>query len=178
MIGWVKEAIILAISRQLGIGWKGIASIIRRAVMRGLARRKEQVVANICVDEVSYRKGHKYLTIVSNADTGTVLYVGRSYSRTVLVGLRYLSTYLPINQIRTVLCKTTSNHSLLRLWLGWMCTKRRLHRVSTIRRQVRSWMSGNCLTIFRGYQNIFGKYKIIMAHSVPAMRRHPVALDY
>ena len=75
-IGWAKEASILAVSRQLGIGWKAIDGIIRRAVERGLLRRIDGVVENICVDEVSYKKRHKYLTIVSDADTGTVLYVG------------------------------------------------------------------------------------------------------
>ncbi len=32
VIGWAKKASLLAISRQLGIGWKGIAGIQRRAV--------------------------------------------------------------------------------------------------------------------------------------------------
>ena len=62
--------------RYPGIGWKAINGIIRRAVKRGLVRKIDGVVENICVDEVSYKKRHQYLTIVSDADTGTVLYVG------------------------------------------------------------------------------------------------------
>ncbi|MYJ45361.1 MAG: ISL3 family transposase, partial [Rhodothermaceae bacterium] len=101
VIGWAKEASILAISRQLDLGWKAINRIIQRAVERGLARRTERVVANICVDR--YKKGHKYLTIVSDADTGTVLYVGigrdkaaltrwyRQLSSTQLEGIRSVS---------------------------------------------------------------------------------------
>ncbi len=38
VIGWAKEASLLAISRQLGIGWKGIAGIQRRAG-EGLKKR-------------------------------------------------------------------------------------------------------------------------------------------
>ncbi len=102
VIGWVKEASILAMSRQLGIGWKGIAGIIRRAVMRGLARRKEQVVANICVDEVSYRKRHKYLTIVSNADTGTVLYVGIGRDKLALMSWYQQLSPAQLEGIRSV----------------------------------------------------------------------------
>ena len=34
------------------------------------------MVAHICVNETSYRKGHKYVTVVSDAKVGTVLYVG------------------------------------------------------------------------------------------------------
>ncbi len=70
--GWIKEASILAISRQMGLGWKAIAGIVHR----GLARKKEQVIANICVDEVAYKKGHKYFTVVSDADTATVSALG------------------------------------------------------------------------------------------------------
>ena len=83
VIGWAKEASILAISRQLNLGWKAINRIIQRAVERGLARRTEQVVANVCVDR--YKKGHKHLTIVSDADTGTVLYVGIGRDKRALV---------------------------------------------------------------------------------------------
>ncbi len=81
VIGWAKEASLLVISRQLGIGWKGIAGIQRRAVERGKARRKEEVVANLCVDEVAY---HKCLTMVSNADT--VLYVGLGQEKGTRMG--------------------------------------------------------------------------------------------
>ncbi len=76
VIGWAKEASILAVSRQLGIGWKAIYGILHRAVERGLDRRIDRVVQGICVDEVSCKKRHKYLTIVSDAAMGTVLYVG------------------------------------------------------------------------------------------------------
>ena len=76
VIGWAKEASILAVSRQLGIGWKAIYGILHRAVERGLDRRIDRVVQDICVGEVSYKKRHKYLTIVSDAATGTVFYVG------------------------------------------------------------------------------------------------------
>ncbi len=72
VIGWIKEASLLAISRQMGLGWKALAGIVQR----GLARKKEQVVANICVDEVAYKKGHKDFTVVSDADTATVSALG------------------------------------------------------------------------------------------------------
>ncbi len=102
VIGWIKEASILAISRQMGLGWKAIAGIVHRAVQRGLARKKEQVVANICVDEVAYKKGHKYFTVVSDADTATVLYVGIGRDQKVLMRwFQQLSTE-QLNGIRSM----------------------------------------------------------------------------
>ncbi len=102
VIGWAKEASLLAISRQLGIGWKGIAGIQRRAVERGKARRKEEVVANLCVDEVAYRRGHTYLTVVSNADTGKVLYVGLGREKGTLVGWYQQLSPAQLQGIRSV----------------------------------------------------------------------------
>ena len=85
--GWAKEASILPVARQLGIGWKKTKRIFHLAAERGLGRRTERVVVNICVDEVSYKKRHKYLTIVSDADTGTGLYVGTGRDNTALTRL-------------------------------------------------------------------------------------------
>ncbi|MDE2644603.1 MAG: transposase [Bacteroidota bacterium] len=102
VIGWSKEASILAVSRQLGIGWKGIAGIIHRAVGRGLERRIERVVANVYVDDVSDSKGYKYHTIVSGADTGTVLYEGIGRDKPVLA--RWFVQFSPawLDGIRSV----------------------------------------------------------------------------
>ena len=101
VIGWTKVASILAVSRQVGIGWKGISGIIHRAVERGLRRRAERVAAHICVDEVSYKKRHKHLTIVSDADTGTVLYVGIGRNKTALACLYQQLSSVQLHGIRS-----------------------------------------------------------------------------
>ena len=55
-----------------------------RAVERGLEYRESQIVSHICVDETSFRKGHKYITVVSDATSGKVLYVGIGRTKKVL----------------------------------------------------------------------------------------------
>ena len=50
---------------------------MQRAVKRGLARRKKDVCATSWVDETAFRKRHDYVSIVSDQDNGTVLYVGK-----------------------------------------------------------------------------------------------------
>ncbi len=47
VLGWLQEASILAVSRQLGVGWKAISRIMGRAVERGLEHRESQMVAHI-----------------------------------------------------------------------------------------------------------------------------------
>jgi transposase len=73
VIDWLKEATSAAVSRQLGVSWNAIDGIMQRAVKRGLARRKRTPSRHIGVDETSFRKGHDYVTVVS--DGKTVLHV-------------------------------------------------------------------------------------------------------
>lgn len=73
VIDWLKEATVAAVSRRLGVSWNAIDGIMQRAVTRGLARRKRTPARHIGVDETSFRKGHDYVTVVS--DGATVLHV-------------------------------------------------------------------------------------------------------
>ncbi|MYF40417.1 MAG: ISL3 family transposase [Rhodothermaceae bacterium] len=83
-IDWLQEASISAVARLLDLSWNAIDGIMRRAVERGLARRSEQSFTRIGVDETSYKKGHKYITVVSDSDTGTVLYAGQGRTKASL----------------------------------------------------------------------------------------------
>ena len=74
-IDWMKEASLLAVHRLLGISWDEAAGIQERAVRRGLERRKAVSPKRIGVDETSFQKRHEYVTVVSNQETGEVLYV-------------------------------------------------------------------------------------------------------
>ena len=51
-------------------------SIQRRAVQRGMAHRKNAPLRRVGVDEKSARKGHNYLTLVSDQEEGTVRWIG------------------------------------------------------------------------------------------------------
>lgn len=74
VIGWLQITSISGVRKQLGMSWNAVDGIMRRAVARGQARQKRQSPVHICVDEVSIKKGHKYMTIVSTG-TGQVLSV-------------------------------------------------------------------------------------------------------
>jgi len=75
VISWLHEASILGVSRQMSLSWDEAAGIQERAVRRGLARRKCEPSVRISVDETSFRKRHKYVTVVSDQDTTNVVYV-------------------------------------------------------------------------------------------------------
>ena len=75
VLDWLKEASIQAVARQLSLSWNAIAGIMQRAVTRGLARRTHESPTRIGVDETSFRKGHDYVTVVTDQQEGHVLHV-------------------------------------------------------------------------------------------------------
>ena len=79
VISWLKAASIHSVSKQLRLSWTAIDNIMERAVRRGLADTPDRDTSQLAVDETSFRKGHDYVTIVSN-HLGQVLAVedGRS----------------------------------------------------------------------------------------------------
>jgi transposase len=74
-IDWMLQAPIDAVSKRLQITWDMAAGIQKRAVERGLARRKSEPRKNIGIDETSFQRRHEYVTIVNDLDRTRVLYV-------------------------------------------------------------------------------------------------------
>lgn len=72
----LREADVLGSTRILRISWDEAHHIMRRAVARGLAAKGELGGRRLGVDEKAIAKGHKYFTVVTNLDKGTVEYVG------------------------------------------------------------------------------------------------------
>ena len=66
VIEWLLEASTQAVGRQLNLSWNAVDGIMRRAVARGLLRRKRRRLTRISVDETSFRKRHDYVTIVTD----------------------------------------------------------------------------------------------------------------
>jgi len=60
----------------LNLSWNEIHFIQKRAVQRGLNRRKELKTEFIGVDEKSFKKGQSYVTILYNLESASVIDVG------------------------------------------------------------------------------------------------------
>jgi transposase len=69
------ETDILGATKILRISWDEAWHIQERAVARGMAKKAKRVVARVGVDEKAIAKGHKYLTLVSDIDRGTIEYI-------------------------------------------------------------------------------------------------------
>src|SRR3954467_9012809 len=61
---------------HLGVGWDLIKDIQKRDLSRRFARPKLKHLRHIAIDEISIGKGHRYLTLVLDLETGRVVFVG------------------------------------------------------------------------------------------------------
>ncbi len=82
-ISWLKVATIKSVAEHLRLSWDEADGIMQRAVRRGLARKTKRLPTAIGVDETSYQKRHKYVTIVNDLGGG-VEYVADGRGEEVL----------------------------------------------------------------------------------------------
>ncbi len=60
-------------SLGLRISWSEMNTIMKRAVRQGLARRKNETIKHIGMDEKSFLKGHRYISVMVDIDERRVL---------------------------------------------------------------------------------------------------------
>lgn len=65
-----------AAARMFRVAWRTVGGIIERVVSQRLSDRRLDGLVAIGVDETSYKRGHRYLTVVSCLITGKVVWVG------------------------------------------------------------------------------------------------------
>jgi transposase len=75
VIDLLQDCSISTVAKHTNLTWDQVDGIQGRAVLRGLKRRKKHQINGIGIDEVAYKKGHKYFTIVHDKDSGNVLHV-------------------------------------------------------------------------------------------------------
>jgi transposase len=64
------------VARHLGVSWDVIKDIQKRSLIRRFAHPRLHKLKQIAIDEISIGKGHRYLTIVLDLQSGAVVFVG------------------------------------------------------------------------------------------------------
>jgi transposase len=64
------------VARHLNVGWDLIKEIQKRDLLRRYAKPKLKHVRCIAIDEIAVAKGHRYLTVVMDLESGAVVFVG------------------------------------------------------------------------------------------------------
>ena len=62
---------------HLGVSWDVVKEIQKKYLHRRFAKPKLKHVKQIAIDEISTGKGHQYVTIVMDLESGAVLHVGQ-----------------------------------------------------------------------------------------------------
>lgn len=86
-VGWL--AVYLpraAVSEYMRIDWKTVGRCISRTLHEIEPERSARLngLVHIGIDETSYKKGHKYITVVLNHDTNTVVWAAPGHGKKVL----------------------------------------------------------------------------------------------
>ena len=72
------------VTKLMGISWVTVGSIVERVVSKRLDPERLENLRRIGVDEFSYRKRHRYLTVVVDHDQRRVIWAGKGRSAEVL----------------------------------------------------------------------------------------------
>jgi transposase len=82
LVAWLtREMNQTAVKTLMRIAWATVGNIIQRVVARKLDRDRLRHLYVIGIDEVSYRKGHKYLTVIADHATGNPVWIGEGRSQ-------------------------------------------------------------------------------------------------
>jgi transposase len=75
-----------AVANFMRINWQTVGSFFSRSLNNLEPERSRRLdgLVRIGIDETSYRKGHKYITVIVNHDTNTVVWVADGHGRSVL----------------------------------------------------------------------------------------------
>lgn len=64
------------VAKHLGVSWDVIKDIQKRYLSRRFAKVRLKHLRQLAIDEISIAKGHRYLTIVMDLESGAVVFVG------------------------------------------------------------------------------------------------------
>jgi transposase len=73
-----------AVSEMMRISWVTVGSVAERVVAEKLDGDRLKGLRRIGVDEIAYRRHHRYLTVVVDHDTGSVVWAGEGKSSETL----------------------------------------------------------------------------------------------
>lgn len=71
-----RHMTMLDVARHLGVGWDLIKDIQKRHLERRFEHIRLKDLRLIAIDEISIGRGHRYLTVVLDLITGSVIFVG------------------------------------------------------------------------------------------------------
>ena len=104
-VGWLATYLPRsAVSEYMRIDWETVGRCVHRTLNDIEPERSRRLdgLVNIGIDETSYKKGHKYITVIVNHDTNTVVWAAQGHGKTVLESFYRQLTPQQLSSIRVV----------------------------------------------------------------------------
>ena len=83
-----KMMTIQDVAMHLGVSWDVVKEIVKNDLQRRFGKPDLRSLRQIAIDEISIGKGHRYLTVVLDLETGAVVYVGHGKGGDALTDFR------------------------------------------------------------------------------------------
>lgn len=77
-----------AMSREISEPDNNLWRVIKNYVNQGLSTKKHHYLRKIAVDEKAYKKGHEYVSVFTDLDTGEVVFVTQGRKKEVFEGFK------------------------------------------------------------------------------------------
>ena len=92
------------VAQLMRIDWKSVGPVCKRVYDRLDAEAGNRFDGLVCIgiDETSYKKGYKYMTVVLNHDTGRVVWCAKGHGKEVLKSFFDLLTEDQLESVRVV----------------------------------------------------------------------------
>lgn len=71
-----RHMTIKAVANHLGVGWDAVKEIQKRRLEVRFKKPRLKHLKHLAIDEISIGRGHRYLTVVLDLDSGAVVFVG------------------------------------------------------------------------------------------------------
>lgn len=104
-VGWLAVYLPRStVSEYMRIDWETVGRCIHRTlnVIEPERSRRLDGLVNIGIDETSYKKGHKYITVIVNHDTNAVVWAAQGHGKSVLAQFYSQLTPRQLSSIRVV----------------------------------------------------------------------------
>lgn len=103
------------VAAHFGLHWETVKEIDRRRLEREVGEPNYDGLRWLAVDEISVHKGHRYMTIVLDLETGRVVWMGRDRTRATLLAFFAELTPEQIGSIEAIaLDMSTAYHEAVR----------------------------------------------------------------
>lgn len=85
-VGLCAIAPIKSVANWLGVGWDLVKELFKADLRKRLRRRRLGALRYIAIDEFAVRKGHRYMSVVLDLESGTIVHVQEGKDAAAVLG--------------------------------------------------------------------------------------------